>query len=489
MKLLRYQKHSIDEMSEGRIKVCPKCGSADTVLYMGSLTGMRYRCKNCGYIGVLFPEVSLEEIEKMESKMKKEFYILDDLDVSDKTVLIRVDVNTPYDEKKKRIIDSERIKEHAKSIRELIDKKAKVVVLAHQGRKGNPDFIHLDQHAELLSKHAGKKIKFINDIIGKKAREAIKSLKEGEAILLDNVRFLKDETEKKSIEEHSNSRIVKALSPLADYFILDGFSVAHRAHASVIGFSEVLPSAAGRVMEKEVNSLSEALTLRGVTIFILGGAKPDDCLAIMENLLKKKLNIKFLIGGLLAQVFLLTKGFKIGDESESFLKKKGYLNLIRKAKKLMQNHSRKIILPDDLAYELRGKRKEILVKDLPVDGLIMDIGKNTIKKYKKLIKKAKCIVFKGTLGVYEKPEFIQGTENILKAITKTKAFSLIGGGDTGEAVDKLKIPRKKFSYVSLAGGAFISFLSGEKLPGIEALKASYNKFKNISRASQPQKLH
>jgi len=183
-----------------------------------------------------------------------EYFTLDDFDLNGKTVIIRVDINTYYDASSKKLSDSPRIKAHAKTIKELQEKKAKVVVLAHQGRKGDDDFISLEKHAELLNKYLEKPIEFVDDIVGEKAKKKIRELKEGEGILLDNVRFLEDETKEKSIEEHANSTIVKELAPLANYFVLDGFSVAHRSHASVVGFSTVLPSIAGRVMERELKA-------------------------------------------------------------------------------------------------------------------------------------------------------------------------------------------------------------------------------------------
>ena len=181
-----------------------------------------------------------------------EFLTIDDADVKDKTVLLRIDINVPYDEKTRKVGDSDRLREHAKTIKELSDRGTKLVLLSHQGRKGDPDFVHLDQHAILLSKHVGKEVKFIDDIVGERSKGAIKSLRSGEILLLDNVRFLDDEAEEKTPEEHKNSTIVKALSPLADVFVNDAFSAAHRSQASVVGFTAMLPSYAGKVMATEI---------------------------------------------------------------------------------------------------------------------------------------------------------------------------------------------------------------------------------------------
>ncbi|MEM5834611.1 MAG: phosphoglycerate kinase [Candidatus Aenigmatarchaeota archaeon] len=412
-----------------------------------------------------------------------EFLTLDEAKVANKTVLLRVDINVPYDLEKKQIEDSERIREHAKTIRELSDKKAKVVILAHQGRKGDPDFIHLNQHAKLLSKYVGKEVQFVDDIIGEKAVKRIKSLKPGEVLLLDNVRFLDEETEEKSPKEHAKSNLVKKLSRLADIFVNDAFSASHRSHASIVGFTEVLPSYAGRVMEKELKSEERALDPLGTNVFVLGGAKPDDCLNIIDYMFKNKPGSieKVLTCGTVGEIFLAAKGYDLGKETKEFFAKKGFDKLIEQAKGLLQNYELEIELPVDVAFEENGTRKEIRVENLPVEKLLQDIGSETAKKYSEIIKKARTVVVKGPAGVYEKQGFEVGTKLILEAIANSKAFSLIGGGDTLVAIEKLGIDKNKFSYISLGGGALITSLSGKGMPGVEALIKAAKKVKKKKR--------
>jgi phosphoglycerate kinase len=407
--------------------------------------------------------------------MKKDFLTLDDVDVKNKTVLLRVDINVPYDVTTKTIEDSDRLREHAKTIKELSEKGAKVIILAHQGRRGNPDFIHLDQHAKLLSRHVGKEVQFVADIIGERAIEKIKALKRGEILLLDNVRFLEDETQEKTPEQHLDSQIVRKLFTLADIFVNDAFSVAHRSHASVVGFTEALPSYAGRVMERELLSCEKALDPEHPNVFILGGAKPSDCLKIMKYSFEKgKLDFA-LTCGTVGELFLLAKGYDLGKATVKFFKKKDFIEFVPKAKELLRGYKDKIELPIDVAIEENGERKEILVDELPIDSLLLDIGSKTVEKYTEIIKKARTIVVKGPAGVYEKEEFEIGTKLILKEITRTTAFSLIGGGDTSVAIKKLGIDKNRFSYVSLAGGALITYLSGKPMPGVEALKKATRK--------------
>ncbi|MEM5815254.1 MAG: phosphoglycerate kinase [Candidatus Aenigmatarchaeota archaeon] len=427
-----------------------------------------------------------------------DFFTMDCFDFTGKTVLVRVDINSPCDPSSKKVIDSPRIKAHAKTIYELQYRKAKVVVLAHQGRKGDEDFISLEKHADLLNKYLDRKVEFVDDIVGEKAKRKIKDLKEGEAILLDNVRFLEDETKEKSIEDHANSIIVKELSPLADYFILDGFSAAHRPHASIVGFATVLPSISGRVMERELKSISKAFfslsdnfkIIGNIYIqdlprfqlkwdsFILGGSKVDDCLKVMERILSQKgIEMKkILLGGLIGNLFLYASGIDINQDNVKVLENVGYLELLDKAKKLLEERRKQIVLPEDVAIEENGERVEYDVEDIPSCGLILDVGKKSVEKFKEILSQSKYIVVKGPLGMYERAPFGKSTREVLEKIAELKTFSLIGGGDTSTAIELFGISQEKFSYISLAGGALIEYLSKGELPGIKALEISYKKF-------------
>lgn len=399
-----------------------------------------------------------------------EFLTLDDVNVKKKVVLLRIDINVPYDPQTDSISDSERLRIHAETVKELSDKDGKIVILAHQGRKGEQDFIHLNQHAYLLSQHSNKEIKYVEDVIGKAAVDAIENLREGDVLLLDNVRLLDDEALEKSIEEHANSSLITTLLPLADIFVNDAFSVAHRAHASIIGFTTKLPSFAGRVMEREIKSCEKALNPEMPNVFILGGAKPKDCVKILDHMLRRGVLTEVLTCGLLGQLFLLANGIDIGLASIEVLKKKGIFDLVEKLKSLYTEYEERIRIPLDVAEEVNEARVERKINELPCEGAIMDIGNGTIEQYKRILKSAKTIVVKGPAGVYEKKEFGLGTRNLLDEISKSKAFTLIGGGDTSLAVAKLGFKSDNFSYVSIAGGALITYLSGKDMPGVRALR-------------------
>ncbi len=399
------------------------------------------------------------------------FLTIDDFDLKNKTVLIRVDFNSPVDPKTKKVLDDTRIRAHADAtIKELVQKGAKTVVLAHQGRPGEADFIPLDQHAELLGKALSKPVKYVDDVLGEKAQKAIRELKSGEVLVLGNVRSIPYEQNKGTPEDHSKTEFVKNLAPLADVFINDAFAAAHRAHVSIVGFTAVLPSAAGRIMERELKALGKVLEApEKPSVFVIGGAKGDDSLDISRYVLKNNIADYVLTGGVIGHIFLVAKGEDLGKPNMQFLEKKDLMGLVPGIKELMKEYPRAIKVPVDLAMQVNQKRKEITVDELPTNNPIFDIGTETGKKFSEIILKAKTIVVSGPLGVFENPEFKAGTQMVLEAVASSEGFSLVGGGHTVAAVEKLGLA-DKMSYVSTAGGALIEFLMGKQLPGVVALE-------------------
>jgi phosphoglycerate kinase len=399
------------------------------------------------------------------------FLTLDDVEVRDKVVLVRVDFNSPIDAESKKVLEDVRIRAHGETtLKELAEKGAKVVVLAHQGRKGDPDFVPLKQHAEILGRVLGKPVKYVDDVFGGKAKDAIKSLKSGEILVLDNVRTFAGETKEGTPEAHAQTDLVKNLAPLASLFVNDAFAAAHRAHVSMTGFTAVLPSAAGRIMERELRSLSRVLEKpEKPCLFILGGAKADDSLEISKYVLDNKIADDVLTGGVVGQVFLAAKGIDLGKSNMDFLAKKELMGLLPGIKQLMLDFPDKVKTPKDVAVEVFRKRKEITVDELPSDYPMFDIGKKTVEEYAKAIRNAKSIVVSGPMGVYENKEFAFGTKRVFEEIANSRAFSLAGGGHTISALEELGLA-KKISYVSTAGGALTEFLMGKKLPGVVALE-------------------
>ncbi len=398
------------------------------------------------------------------------FLTMDDFNFKDKTILVRVDFNSPLDPQTKKILDDTRIRIHAGTIKELTEKGSKVVVMAHQGRPGDPDFSTLEQHAQLLSKTIKKKVEYVDDVFGLKAQDAIKSLRPGQILVLENVRIWKDETAKKTPEEHAKSDLVKNLALLVDIYVDDAFAAAHRAHASIVGFPLVLRTAAGRVMANELRALNKVKRAEEKPcVYVLGGAKADDAGAITEYVLSQRTADYVITGGVIANLFLHAKGYDLGAKNRKYLEDKELIQFVPKIQELLKRFDGKILLPDDIAVEVSGKRKEIAVKELPADYPIFDIGCRTIRKYADLIKSAKIVVLNGPMGVYENDQFLAGTKEVFSAIAESKSFSVAGGGHTVAAIEKLGL-EKAFSYISTGGGALMEFLMGKVLPGVEALE-------------------
>jgi phosphoglycerate kinase len=375
---------------------------------------------------------------------------LSDFDFESKTVLLRADLNSDVVDGK--VLMSERIKESAVTIDELKKKNAKIIIIAHQGRKGDADFTSLNQHAKLLNKLT--KIIFIKDTICEKARKAIQDLKPGEAILLENIRQEDDEMHP---EKGKDNAIVKFFAPITDIYVNDSFSVCHREQASITLLPKYIKNCAGRLLEKEVNALKKIKIKE--CLYILGGAKPEDNIKLLKG-------NKVLACGLFGQLCLIAKGKDLGAQNKYLQKQiKEFDKVIENLKIKLKN----VKTPMDFAVKNKEKRYEILLEDFPSEYEIFDIGKNTQKKYIEEIKKAKAIYMKGPAGFCADAQFSKGTIAILKAISKSRAFSLIGGGHLSDAIEMSKIPKNKFSHISLSGGALLSYVAGENLPGLEAL--------------------
>jgi phosphoglycerate kinase len=401
-----------------------------------------------------------------------DYNTLDDFNVENKTVLLRVDFNMPLDKKTLDIMDDTRIRLALPTIQELLYKHAKIVILAHQGKQGSWDFTSMQKHARLLQQLLGTPVTFIDDVYGEKATSAIKSMKPGSIIFLDNVRKYPGETEKKKPEEHAKSELVQALAPLADFYVNDAFAAAHRAQCSLTGFTAVLPSAAGRLMEKELSTLEKVLrNPEKPSIFLFGGAKFADVIVTIDRLLSNKTADHVLLTGLTANAFLKAKGVNLGSKNEQAFSDEGTPEVFSEIQKVYKKFESQIHLPVDFAIEENGKRKEISIGQLPANNNLFDIGEKTVQSFEKILNSAKTIFISGPCGVFENPLFRKGTEEIFLFITHLHAFSIAGGGHTVAAIDQMKL-RDKISHISTGGGALEKFIMGEKLAVVEALKTA-----------------
>ena len=399
--------------------------------------------------------------------MERDYNTMDDFSFKGKTVLVRVEFNSPMSPDG-RILDDKRIRESVPTIKQLDE--AKVVLIAHQSRPGKKDFTMLEDHSRRLQRLLKQNVRYVDDIFGSHARSSIVEMEPGEVILLENVRFYAEEQLEQSPETHSKTHLVRKLAPLAQVFLNDAFGASHRSQCSLVGFTPVLPSGAGRLMEKEIDSLTRALTGGGETIYVLGGAKVDDSISVTRNVLEKKIATKVLVTGVVANVFLVAGGIKIGKPNMDFLEKNELIGEISRAKAILDEFDGKIITPSDVAINKDGERVEMNIKSLPTDYVISDIGRETIANFGDIIRHSDHVVLNGPAGIFENPEYSVGTNEILMAATKAK-FSVVGGGHSSAAVEALGI-EDKISHVSTGGGAAIDFLSGKPMPAIEALKAA-----------------
>lgn len=401
-----------------------------------------------------------------------------DVELRGKKVLVRVDINVPVEPETKRILSAWRIEAHAETIKELLNENCSVVVISHQGRPGEPDFIDLEPHAEILSQLLGVDVKFVRDVIGASAVSAIKGLRSGDVLLLNNTRLLPEEMKKGTPEQHAETPLVKTLAPLFDLFVLDAFATAHRPYPSIIGFPYVMPSVAGRVMERELSTLHDVLTSHGDKVFVLGGAKLDDVVKVVSSVVRNEKASRILLGGLAAELFLMASGHRLGEQNEKIVMKKAKgPELLEKAKKLLSEAKSKgieILLPVDFAVERDGRREECPLSN--VTGVIKDIGSETVALFCRAIADADYVIMKGTMGVIEDSRFREGTYKLLEAMSRCRGTVIIGGGHATVFGDVLRRSGKSNFYISTGGGAMLLFLAGEVLPAIEALHISAQKF-------------
>lgn len=384
-----------------------------------------------------------------------------DLDVAGKKVLVRVDFNVPLNDKGE-ITDDTRITASLPTIQYLLEQKAAVILMAHLGRpKGQvkPE-LSLAPVAKHLGKLLGKKILFAPDCVGEAAQAAASKLKPGHILLLENLRFHKE-------EEKNDMEFAEKLASLADLYVNDGFGVSHRAHASVEGVTHFLPAAAGFLLEKEIQYVGQAVTNPlHPFVAIIGGAKVSDKIGVISNLLDKVDTL--LIGGGMANTFLAAQGYKMGkslvEEDKLDLAKE----LLTKAKKNKVN----MLLPTDLvmaaAFAPDAEHVTEKVENLNQAYMALDIGAETSKAYAEALADAKMIVWNGPMGVFEMDAFCKGTEAVAKAVAKSRATSIVGGGDSVAAIEKLGLA-KRITHISTGGGASLEYLEGKVLPGVAAL--------------------
>ena len=397
------------------------------------------------------------------------FFTLDNFDLNKKNILVRVDMNSPIDPKTMDIIDDSKIRAYVDTFKELVESNAKIVVVTHQGRPGDYDFTETKKHAERLETLLNHNVTFLDGLFDSYTIRKIKQMNPSEIILLQNVRFYSEEIIEKPPEDQARTHLVKKLSPIFDYFLLDAVGAMHRSHASLVGFPERLPTAAGRLMEKEVTTLSKlkSSALRPYT-FILGGGKLNDAVNYVELLLKNNVADKIILTGLVANMFLVAMGLNLGTSNKILEKKKAHVFYSR-IRDILSVYDEKIILPIDFAALKNEERIEITIEELPSEYLLLDIGSETLSQIKEVLNESGLVVMRGPAGYIEDSRFREGTEEIIKQLGRLNTITVCGGGHLGVIASELGI-RDKISHISTAGGAMISFFANKPLPVIEELK-------------------
>lgn len=389
---------------------------------------------------------------------------IEDISVAGKKVLVRCDFNVPQDNEGN-ITDDIRIRSALPTIKYLIDKGAKVILMSHLGRpkgEGYEKKYSLKPVAERLSSLLGREVKFAEDgdVVGENAKRLSAGLKDGEVLLLENVRFVKGETK-------NDKEFAKKLASLGDIFVNDAFGTAHRAHSSTAGIADFLPAVAGFLIEKEISVMGKALENPDRPfVAILGGAKVSDKIGVINNLLEKV--DKLIIGGGMAYTFLKAKGNEVGKSLLEADKIDYAKEMIEKAKA----KGVKLLLPVDtiVAKEFKAdaEHHDVEASSIPADYMGLDIGPKTIELFTSELKDAKTVIWNGPMGVFEMPAFAVGTKAIAEALSKVNGTTIIGGGDSAAAVKKLGYA-DKMTHISTGGGASLEFLEGLELPGIAAL--------------------
>lgn len=431
----------------------------------------------------LFISVSKRSVHKfqtnLESDRLKDFngdkkrkgvklLTLDDFELKDKTVFLRVDMNCPINPDTMEISGTKRIEEATESINAIKD--AKIVVASHQGRVGNKDYTGMEKHAKVLEQLLNRKIKYVEDVIGVAAQNEIKNLKNGDVLLLDNLRLCAEENYEFSSAEAANTIMVRRLAKLFDLCVMDSFPSAHRSHPSIVGFPYVLPSCAGKIVEREVKKLDEIMTVaKAPHVVVLGGSKVADRLEAINLLIKKGRADHVLLTGLIGNVFMRAQA-----RIKSPLGIKREEEIVSKAHSLIGEYPDVFSTPVDVAIDKDGSRVEVDVRDLNKEDKIFDLGPNTVEHYNKLISGAGTVFMSGPPGYFEKEQFSFGTKSILEGVTNSMATTIVSGGHLTSALKKYGLA-DKINHISTAGGALVLYLTGEKLPMIQSLEEAAKK--------------
>lgn len=379
-------------------------------------------------------------------------------------------MNCPIDPETMEITGTKRIEEAIETIKAL--EKAKVVVASHQGRVGNKDYTGMDKHAKVIEQLIGKPVKYVEDVIGEAAQMQIKNLKSGEILLLDNLRLCAEENYEFIPENAAKTIMVQRLAKLFDLCVLDSFPSAHRSHPSIVGFPQIIPACAGRIVEREVKNLDEIMTVaKAPHVIVLGGSKVPDRLEAIRMLIQNGRADHILLTGLIGNVFMRAQArikYPLGIKRED--------EVVEKAHKLIGEYPDVFSTPVDIAIDKEGERVEMDVRELSKGDKIYDLGPKTVEHYAKLIAGAGTVFISGPAGFFEKENFSFGTKGLLESVANSMATTIVSGGHLTSALKKYGLA-EKINHISTAGGALVLYLTGERLPMIKALEDAAVKYR------------
>lgn len=407
-----------------------------------------------------------------------DFFTMDQFDLNGKTVFVRIDINSPIHPETREVLSTTRFASHLETINSL--RNSRVVLIAHQSRPGKYDFTTLRQHASVLRRMTGRPVDYIDALFGREVERRVRNMNPGEIILLENSRFYSEETaiDPSDVSAMRNSNIVEKLAPLMDYYVIDAFPAIHRSQTTLVGFSKVVPNIAGRLIEKEISMLHK---FREGTdhpkLAILGGSKIDDSIRVTRDFLEKGVVDKIITGGVVGNAFLWARGVDIGKKNREFIQKnnKDHEKLLKIAVEMVKKFPDRILVPQDVILNPSGKRVKI-GENGSDDEIMADIGLDTVVEYSEEISRSKAIFMNGPMGMYELDRYSVGTREVMESVTSSSALKIVGGGHTLGALERLGM-LDKIDHASTGGGSLISYLSGEPMPVLEALKTSRLHFK------------
>jgi phosphoglycerate kinase len=402
---------------------------------------------------------------------------IDDFDVAGKRVLLRVDINSPVDRATGRITNEARIDKSLPTIRDLADRGARLVIIAHQGDSLDyHNLVSLEEHAGRLAHKLSRPVGFVDDVAGPEARRRVTALESGEILLLDNVRYHGEELStferdvKLTPEQMADTYLVRNLAPLFDLYVNDAFAAAHRGAPTMVAFQRLMPSAAGRLLKTEVDALSRLIdTPARPAVFLLGGLKVSDGFSMMDRVLDDGLADRVLTSGVLGEIFLMASGIELGATTEQFIADRDLTRYVETAAALLERHPDRIALPADVATADGGERRELEVGALPAESLLLDVGATTIAAYEAEIAGAGTVFVNGPAGAYEQAGADLGTRRLWAAVAAAPGMTAIGGGDTVASATGF-VDLDQIDFVSTGGGALIRFVSGQPLPLFDAFR-------------------